>query len=61
MQQQMNVEQWVELFKEVGLDDNQMMGWHRRFEAKHPEAHQSFLEWLNLPAEEIEKIRSKSR
>ena len=61
MQKQMNVEQWVELFKEVGLDDAQMMKWHRLFEAKYPEAHQNFLEWLGLPAEEVEKIRLKSR
>jgi len=61
MQKQMNVEQWVELFKEVGLDDAQMMKWHRLFEAKYPEAHQNFLEWLRLPVEEVEKIRLKSR
>ncbi len=61
MQKQMNVEQWVELFKEVGLDDAQMMKWHRLFEAKYPETHQNFLEWLGLPAEEVEKIRLKSR
>lgn len=61
MRNEMNVEQWVDLFREVGLDDAQMMKWHRRFESKHPEAHQSFLEWLGLPKEEIEKIRLKSR
>jgi len=61
MQKQMNVEQWVELFKEVGLDDAQMMKWHRLFEAKYPEAHQNFFEWLRLPVEEVEKIRLKSR
>jgi len=61
MGKQMNVEQWVELFQEMGMDEAQRMEWHRRFEAKYPEAHQNFLEWLNLPAAQIERIRSKSR
>ncbi|MDY0042642.1 MAG: hypothetical protein RBS57_20215 [Desulforhabdus sp.] len=60
MRNAMNVEEWVELFREIGLDDAKMMEWHRRFEAKHPQAHRSFLEWLGLPEEEIEKIRVKS-
>ena len=61
MQKQVNVDQWVAMFKEIGLDEETMMKWHRIFESRHPEAHLGFLEWLGLPSEEIERIRSNSR
>ncbi|MEE9910959.1 MAG: hypothetical protein K4571_04470 [Deltaproteobacteria bacterium] len=50
--------QWVELFREAGLDDADMKKWHHLFEAKNPEGHQSFLEWLGLDAEKIKEIRN---
>jgi hypothetical protein len=50
-------EQWVALFREIGLDEEQMRRWHRLFEARHPDGHQSFLEWLEIPSEEIRRIR----
>ena len=53
-----NKDQWVSLFRETGLDDATMHLWHTRFEVKHPQAHQSFLEWLALPDAEIKRIRS---
>lgn len=52
------VEQWVELFREIGLSDADMQKWHRLFEAKYPEAHQSFLTWLGMDARQIQKVRS---
>lgn len=61
MERQVNVKEWVAMFREIGLDDQTMMQWHRIFETRHPEAHQSFMEWLGLPAEEIQRIRSMSR
>ncbi len=61
MQNQVTVQEWVAMFQEVGLDEETMMKWHNVFESRHPGAHRSFLEWLGLPAEEIEAIRSKSR
>lgn len=61
MEKNVNVEQWVGLFREVGLDNETMMKWHKLFEARYPEGHQSFLEWLGLPAEEIRKIRLGNR
>jgi hypothetical protein len=61
MQNEVTVQVWVDMFREIGLDEETMMQWHRIFESRHPEAHQSFLEWLRLPAGEIEGIRSKSR
>jgi hypothetical protein len=40
--------QWVELFREIGLDEDQMTRWHRLFEARYPSQHQAFLEWLGI-------------
>ncbi|MCP4149530.1 MAG: hypothetical protein GY757_17420 [bacterium] len=53
----MNEEKWVELFKAIGLDKATMDKWHDEFEARYPEDHQRFLEWLSIPAEEIGTIR----
>lgn len=51
--------QWVELFRKTGLDDPMMEKWHRLFEAGYPEAHQSFLQWLQLSEDEIAAIRQR--
>jgi len=56
--QTMNKESWIELFRATGLDDNTMSLWHKEFENNHPEGHQSFLEWLGVPEEEIKSIRA---
>jgi len=61
MPTQVTVEQWIDMFREVGLDDAKMNMWHHLFETRHPDGHQSFLNWLGLPTEEIVRIRSKSR
>ena len=61
MKNQMNVNEWVALFQEIGLDHAQMKRWHSAFEIRHPFAHQSFLEWLGLKPEEIDRIRANSR
>jgi hypothetical protein len=55
----MNKENWVSLFQEIGLDDATMSKWHNLFEAKYPDGHQSFLEWLNISKEEISLIRAQ--
>lgn len=54
----MNKEKWVLLFKEIGLDEATMTQWHREFEARYPDGHQSFLEWLNIDEKEIRHIRA---
>ena len=54
----MNKEKWVRLFREIGLDEETMVKWHRAFETRYPEGHQSFLEWLNIPRDEISRIRA---
>jgi hypothetical protein len=54
----MNKEKWVLLFKEIGLDEATMIRWHKEFETRYPEGHQSFLEWLNIGESEIRQIRT---
>ena len=51
----MNVVQWKELFTEIGFSDSDMQKWHTLFEKRHPEGHQSFLEWLGLDPDHIIK------
>jgi hypothetical protein len=53
------VEEWVARFKAVGLDEAAMAQWHRLFERENPAGHQSFLEWLGLPAEQVKEIRAR--
>jgi len=52
---------WVELFREIGLDEPTMQRWHAAFERRWPETHQGFLEWLGEPQPQIERIRDASR
>lgn len=59
MKNQVGVEEWVQRFRDIGLDDAAMETWHRLFERQNPEGHRSFLEWLGLPAEQIEAVRKK--
>ena len=54
----MNKEKWVLLFKEIGLDEATMIQWHKEFETRYPDGHQSFLEWLNISEDEIRRIRA---
>lgn len=61
MNKQVNVKDWVGMFREIGLDQAQMERWHKLFEARHPADHQRFLEWLGLKSEEIGRIRAQSR
>ena len=54
------VDQWVEMFDAVGLDETGRHKWHQVFEQRHPQAHQRFLEWLGLDAPTIKRVRSKN-
>lgn len=58
MSNAMNKENWVTMFEEIGLDEATMVRWHQLFEKKFPDGHHSFLEWLNIPNDEIERIRA---
>lgn len=55
----MNKEKWVLLFREIGLDEATMTRWHKEFETRYPDEHQSFLEWLHIPEAEISLIRAR--
>jgi crotonobetainyl-CoA:carnitine CoA-transferase CaiB-like acyl-CoA transferase len=59
MSANVTVEEWVARFKAIGLDQAAMETWHRLFEQENPAGHQSFLDWLGLPADRIAEIRSK--
>lgn len=61
MQNHVTKDEWVAMFREAGLDEDTMMKWHRVFEARHPLAHQGFLEWLGLDRAQIDEIRKNSR
>jgi hypothetical protein len=61
MKKHVNVEEWVAMFEEVGLDEAKRDRRHRLFEARHPDAHQGFLEWLGLERDEIANIRAEFR
>ncbi len=61
MSESVSKQQWVDMFKEIGLDEQTMSHWHGIFEQRHPEAHHSFLQWLDIPEAEIREIRTKFR
>ena len=50
-------DQWIEILRSSGLDDNGMDQWHREFEKSAPEAHRAFLESLGLTEQEVQEIR----
>ena len=60
MQNKIGVNEWKAMFRDVGLDEANMKKWHHLFETKHPESHQSFLEWLGLSSSDVDHIRKKS-
>ncbi len=61
MKSKVNVKDWIAMYREIGLDEAKMDQWHKVFETRHPEGHQSFLEWLGLPPNEIARIRAASK
>ncbi len=54
-------EKWVSIMKAAGFTEEDMHRWHRQFEKSAPNDHQEFLQFLNIPAEEIAKIREWSK
>lgn len=61
MQNKVSKEEWVAMFREIGLDDNTMKKWHQIFERKNPKGHADFLKWLGISHEEIINIRTSSK
>ncbi len=61
MNKHVTKEEWVAMYREIGLDRRKMKQWHKLFESRHPDGHQSFLEWLGISKKEIDEIRAWSR
>lgn len=57
----MTKDKMVDVLRETGMSKEQMERLHRVFETKYPDDHQAFLEWLGLPATEVNEIRRQSR
>jgi hypothetical protein len=57
----MTKERWVEMFRASGMDEDAMQCWHREFESRHPQQHEEFLDWLQIPEQEIAEIRERCR
>jgi hypothetical protein len=53
--------EWIDMYEELGWDEQQRAQWHKLFEARHPDGHQSFLQWLGIPTKEIDEIRARCR
>lgn len=60
MPDNVNKDEWVAMFRDIGLDEKTMMKWHSLFEHRHPSAHRAFLNWLGIPSDEIARIRAAS-
>lgn len=54
-------DQFVSLLNEAGITDAQKHRLHSAFEARHPQAHEAFLQWLGIPPAEIRAIREGAR
>jgi DNA-binding transcriptional MerR regulator len=54
-------ERWVEIMRTAGLNDDDMLNWHRQFEKMEPEGHEEFLQSLGIDQGEVSKIREMSR
>lgn len=57
----MTKDKWVSIMRASGFSDDDMRRWHAEFEKSAPEDHEQFLAYLNIPAEEIARIREWSR
>lgn len=57
----MSREKWVALLRASGFGDEDLRQWHCDFEQSDPAYHQRFLEFLNIPADDIRHIREQSR
>ena len=57
----MSKERWSGIMSAAGMSDDDMRNLHCEFEAREPQAHQEFLESLNLDTAEVERIRRWSQ
>jgi MerR family transcriptional regulator, thiopeptide resistance regulator len=54
-------EKWTEIMRAAGFTDDDMHRWHAEFERSAPGEHQEFLEFLHIPADEVNRIRDWSQ
>jgi hypothetical protein len=54
-------DKWVAIMKAAGFSETDMSRWHAEFEKAAPAEHQEFLEFLNIPAADVTRIREWSR
>lgn len=54
-------DQFVSVLNAAGITDAQKHQLHVAFETQYPDAHQRFLEFLGLSADQAAKIRASSR
>ncbi len=59
MSKMISKNEWIALFQEVGLSEDQMQQWHTLFEQRHPNGHQVFLEGLGISPTEIKEMRQR--
>ncbi|WP_061018899.1 MerR family transcriptional regulator [Vibrio splendidus] len=60
-QGQLTKKRWTEILRESGMNDEDMLNWHKQFEKMEPLGHLKFLLSLNIDDDEIEQIRMASR
>jgi DNA-binding transcriptional MerR regulator len=56
-----DVNQWVKMLEEAGMDERARQLWHRAFERDAPDAHREFLQSLGLSDTDVDRIREQSR
>ena len=56
----MTKDKFVAIMKAAGFTEEQMRRWHVEFERLEPQEHERFLNYLQIPAAEIAKIRQWS-
>ncbi|MEO9496829.1 MerR family transcriptional regulator [Vibrio splendidus] len=61
IQGQLTKQRWTEILRESGMNDQDMLNWHKQFEKMEPLGHLKFLQSLNIDDDEIEQIRMVSR
>lgn len=49
---------WTEMFRSIGMSDDQMRTWHAQFERRNPAGHREFLRSLGIGRAEIGRIRT---
>jgi DNA-binding transcriptional MerR regulator len=54
-------DKWKEIMQSAGFTEDDMQRWHAEFERAAPNEHQEFLEFLHIPKDQIERIRTASR